>query len=182
MDDKKFPNFESGIKNNGVIVFSGTVSEDVRLDRMNRINRVMIIPFIVMEAILAVLITLCFVYSFYDALYALAPILVISLIYIVWVYIPNKKNRLWYEAYLTSPFTIAIRNGIITNSYFQQSRLVAGGKSVSRVKRVIDCGEWYYIIFKFGDIGNSWVCQKDLLIQGTIEDFEKLFEGKIIRK
>ena len=153
MDDKKFPNFESGIKNNGVIVFSGTVSEDVRLDRMNRINRVMIIPFIVMEAILAVLITLCFVYSFYDALYALAPILVISLIYIVWVY-----------------------------SYFQQSRLVAGGKSVSRVKRVIDCGEWYYIIFKFGDIGNSWVCQKDLLIQGTIEDFEKLFEGKIIRK
>ena len=54
-------------------------------------------------------------------------------------------------------------------------------KPISKVKKVIDMGEWYYIIFKFGDISNSWICQKDLITQGTIEDFEKIFEGKIKR-
>ena len=27
-----------------------------------------------------------------------------------------------------------------------------------------------------------FVCQKDLLIEGSLEEFEKLFEGKIQRK
>jgi len=53
-------------------------------------------------------------------------------------------------------------------------------KYISKVKEIIDEGEWYFIIFKY-DITDTIVCQKDLIIQGTIEEFEKLFEGKIKR-
>ena len=39
-----------------------------------------------------------------------------------------------------------------------------------------DC---YYIIY--GDMDNSIVCQKNLLVEGSIEEFEELFRGKIIK-
>ena len=53
---------------------------------------------------------------------------------------------------------------------------------LSDVKQVRDFGEFYEIIFPFGKISDKFICQKDLLTIGTIEDFEKLFEGKIVRK
>ena len=49
------------------------------------------------------------------------------------------------------------------------------------VEKVIDYGDWYYFIFSFEDRDPYFVCQKNLLTQGTIEEFEALFEGKIIR-
>ena len=67
------------------------------------------------------------------------------------------------------------------------SRSVVGGKEtlvttpLDKVKTILDYGDWYYIIFKFGDMSNSWICQKDLIVKGTNEEFEKIFEGKIKR-
>ena len=52
---------------------------------------------------------------------------------------------------------------------------------VKNIKKIEDYGDWYYIRFKF-DITASVVCQKNLIVEGTIEDFEKLFADKIIRK
>ena len=45
-----------------------------------------------------------------------------------------------------------------------------------------DFGEYYVLIFR--DSGNlsQIICQKDLLINGTIEQLEELFDGKIVRK
>ena len=45
------------------------------------------------------------------------------------------------------------------------------------IKSVYDYGEYYH--FWQGDM---FLCQKSLLVQGTLEEFEKLFDGKIIRK
>lgn len=53
-------------------------------------------------------------------------------------------------------------------------------RSLSKVKKVIDMGKSYYVTFYFKIDG--FLCQKNLLKQGTIEDFENLFEGKIVRK
>lgn len=53
-------------------------------------------------------------------------------------------------------------------------------KPMKKIKRVLDDGDCYYIIY--GDINNSIVCEKNLLKEGTIEEFEKLFEGKLVRK
>lgn len=55
-------------------------------------------------------------------------------------------------------------------------------RKISKVKKVLDCGEVYYIIFKFGDITNSWICQKNNIINGTIEEFESLFQTKLVKE
>lgn len=53
---------------------------------------------------------------------------------------------------------------------------------ITDVKEVQDYGEFYYIVFPCRFITSIFVCQKELLSSGTIEDFEALFEGKIMRK
>ena len=52
--------------------------------------------------------------------------------------------------------------------------------SIDSVYQVIDYGEWYYFKFNFGERDRFFVCQKSLLTEGTIEEFEKLFEDKIV--
>lgn len=54
-------------------------------------------------------------------------------------------------------------------------------KLVSNVKKVIDYGDFYHIIFGI-NFNSKFICQKDLIKEGTLEKFENLFEGKIIRK
>ena len=49
------------------------------------------------------------------------------------------------------------------------------------VKRIVDRGHSYDIIFNFPKRNNSFICQKDLITQGSIEEFEQLFKDKIIR-
>lgn len=70
---------------------------------------------------------------------------------------------------------ITIENGQITNG----NTFNTVTKPLSKVKKVIDCGDWYAIVFKFGGLSNSWICHKALLVQGTIDEFEKLFDGKL---
>ena len=50
------------------------------------------------------------------------------------------------------------------------------------VLKVLDYGEWYYLIFNYPDRDPYFVCQKNLLAQGTLTEFEALFEGKIERR
>ncbi len=50
------------------------------------------------------------------------------------------------------------------------------------VKQVRDFGEFYELTFPFGKISDKFICQKNLLTIGTIQEFESLFDGKIIRK
>lgn len=54
-------------------------------------------------------------------------------------------------------------------------------RQIVDVKKVIDCGEFYYIKYYYPYYRYA-LCQKDLITQGTIEEFEQLFEDKIIRK
>ena len=50
------------------------------------------------------------------------------------------------------------------------------------VKKIIDEGKWYQIIFYFPYKVSDCICQKDLITQGSIEEFEKIFEGLIVKK
>ena len=51
--------------------------------------------------------------------------------------------------------------------------------SLQSIKSIIDYGEWYYFEFDFTNRDIYYICQKDLLTQGTLEDFEILFSRKI---
>ena len=53
-------------------------------------------------------------------------------------------------------------------------------RTIGDVKTVYDYGEFYMMIFPFGKVSSSFICQKDLLTQCALEDFEKLFDGKIV--
>lgn len=55
-------------------------------------------------------------------------------------------------------------------------------KHIADVKSCVDYGEFYQLLFPIGKISYSFICQKNLLTKGTLEEFESLFEGKIIRK
>ena len=54
-------------------------------------------------------------------------------------------------------------------------------KLIKDAQALHDYGEFYQVVFS-GGISAWFICQKDLLTQGTLEDFEALFEGKIVRK
>ncbi len=55
-------------------------------------------------------------------------------------------------------------------------------REISKAEKVTDYGEFYYISFTFGNKSENFICQKDLLVEGTLEEFEALFEGKIERR
>ncbi|MBD5092467.1 MAG: hypothetical protein HDT36_03695 [Clostridiales bacterium] len=52
---------------------------------------------------------------------------------------------------------------------------------ISDVVKVKDLKYGYYIYFAKKSAMKSCVCQKDLLVEGSLEDFEKLFKNKLVR-
>ncbi len=59
---------------------------------------------------------------------------------------------------------------------------IYAGREFDDVKKVIDWGNLYQFIFYFPHKDAMFFCQKNLIKEGTIEEFEKLFEGCIVRK
>lgn len=55
-------------------------------------------------------------------------------------------------------------------------------RTLSQVKKVIDRGDWYHICFYYPYRNPRFICQKDLIKEGTIEEFEAMFADKMKRK
>lgn len=89
-------------------------------------------------------------------------------------YIPYSKK----EKEKIVPRRIYILNDCITS----QANQTVETRYINDVKVVKDYGEFYELVFPFGKVSYGFICQKDLLVTGTLEDFERLFEGKIERK
>lgn len=94
-------------------------------------------------------------------------------------------------------FVTAIISGIMykcptrklpTDVCIEQDKIVINYKfnsqtlDINGVKAVYDYRDFYEIIPKNKFILAVFVCQKDLLTSGTLEEFETLFEGKTVRK
>lgn len=92
------------------------------------------------------------------------------------LYVPSRSVifRLPREVIINSDTIICRIEGI-------KESIKPKTKKISKIKKIIDSGDWYYITFK-GDFTESIICQKNLIIEGTIEEFEELFKDKIIRK
>ncbi len=84
----------------------------------------------------------------------------------------NIKNK---HRLANTPRRIAIDDGYIIciADAFEE------GREVSDVKKVRDFGTFYELVFSFNRASYKFICQKDLLVQGSLEEFEKLFEGKL---
>lgn len=101
--------------------------------------------------------------------YALMCIIIPSLLFI-----PKRKK----EKLLLTPKKIQITDETIicTADKFTDSRFI------SAVNKVYDYGDFYFISFVFGNISEKYVCQKNLLSEGTLDQFEKIFEPKLVKK
>ena len=73
-------------------------------------------------------------------------------------------------------YTVEIAKDVLT-AYLNQDSIT---REFQDVKNVIDKGDFYIINFYFPH--TQMLCQKDLIIQGTIEEFEKIFEDYLVRK
>ena len=55
-------------------------------------------------------------------------------------------------------------------------------KNLSDVKQVKEYLDFYAISFRIGNISNIFICQKDLLVKGTLDEFDELFIEKLVLK
>ena len=62
------------------------------------------------------------------------------------------------------------------------SEEISPKRTVKRVKKVCDYGEYYELVFSPFDLLSVCVCQKSLLSKGSIKEFEELFADKLIKK
>ena len=160
-----------------MIQFRGTPSEEVRKfflrshERFFRIIALFAVIFLICPMIALGIIwheTLIFVIPF-----AFSGILACILTSIPKIN-PQDKN---VDAQIPNSVTIKgdhlERVGEGANSY--------SSRKMIDVKKVRDYGNFYYLTFYFPYKDGYFVCQKDLLVEGTLEEFEKLFEDKLER-
>lgn len=83
------------------------------------------------------------------------------------------KNGKVYDGELL--WHIVIEGDTISAEGVQRSET----KSIGDIKKVVDMGNWYKIYFCFPHKSNIFLCQKDLIVQGTIEEFENIMYEKL---
>ena len=76
------------------------------------------------------------------------------------------------------PLKILIYDGLVIN----EGKDFKSTRKVSHSSKIIDFEDCYYFHFCFPHKDCRFLCQKDLITEGTIEEFENLFKDKIIKK
>lgn len=85
---------------------------------------------------------------------------------------PPKEK--YYPMIFPSKVTIDTQTGRMTT----QSSQFYAESSIGEVVKVSDEGEWYLIYVKSKE--GRFICQKDLLTNGTLDEFEKKFKDKLV--
>ena len=80
---------------------------------------------------------------------------------------PNQGNNF---------YTVEIAKDVLT-AYMGQGSIT---REFQDVKNVVDKGDFYIINFYFPH--TQMICQKDLIIQGTLEEFEELFKDYLVKQ
>jgi len=152
-----------------MIEFRGKISEDCwrYLEKIGiRVVRIAgLLPAIVLLTIGIVAIIM---WSWFFVVIALA-----SIVFFIVAIFPKKCNVVDAPTRVTIKKNIIERDGVGAKNY--------ASRELDAVKKVIDFGDWYYISFYFPRKDMSFVCQKDLIVEGTIEEFEQLFASRLVR-
>ena len=160
-----------------MIEFFGTLCEECQKDISRRNRRMIAIVFTCFTILLGIIPTIVLYVTgdedFYEFFGLAALMTIVSIVFWLPINVIRKPPQ-----GVSTDILIQIDGEYVTSSgYYGVQK-----KALSRVKKVIDAGEWYYIVFKWSGINTNFVCQKNLLQQGTLEEFEALFEGKIVRQ
>lgn len=155
-----------------MIVFSGVISDEIQIQTMKR-RKQCVFQLASISSVAIIIVSGIFWVILDGELWEwiiLSGVLVVVTLLLLWN--PRKKLPFRWEYHIT----------IDEEKIVQESPLWPKPieKPINKIKKVLDYEDVYYVIYS--DMNNSIVCQKDLLIEGTIEEFEALFQGKIIRK
>ena len=152
-----------------MIIFCGTLSNK---SKSYIIKRAKFISFIGLTFASLILLVPMILLTIKNIIYIIALIFVIFLP--VLAFLPIKGKSLQKIV----PTKIIIEKETITSegvsfNYHRQ---------ISTIKKIVDFGEYYHIFFNFSNKCENFICQKDLIINGTIEEFEQMFKDKIVKK
>ena len=158
------------IKELSMIEFKGELSKELKKIISRRLNTATYVALLLTSIVIALPLALIIKWP-----YSLGIIIGTAFMWIVFVIygLIGKKafpQRIYIEV---EDEIITLDRGI--NSHYA---------SLSDVKEVIDNGTWYDIKFYYcaRKLNMDCICQKDLLTQGTIEQFEELFKDVLVRK
>ncbi len=128
---------------------------------------------IILFTLIPIFIILMIVFYLMFDVIALYPEVIISEIILsaLALLLPNIQTK--KEKEKITPQKVYIDGDMIVS----KSNAAVDTRFMKDVKEVRDYDEFYYFVFKA--YSYRFVCQKDLLTQGTIEEFENLFTGKI---
>ncbi len=65
--------------------------------------------------------------------------------------------------------------------YYETKELSINMVGLEKVKKVIDYGNFYQICIGKESEWCKYICQKDLLVKGSIKEFERIFKRKLVR-
>ncbi len=155
-----------------MIEFKGSISQITQkhLVKKQRILALLISIF----TTLAVLPTSIWIAFYIKSYFFLNIVCAVVLVFLLLPLRPFTKGEL--AKMFPKKITIQDEYMVSVTGYGSESKLIED------VKEVRDYGEFYDIVFPIGKTSNNFICQKDLLVSGTIEEFEAKFKGKIVRK
>ena len=154
-----------------MIKFEGQISGQSLTYILNQHRRRNFISASIVAAVISVVIVVVAVLYGMVFLIGLAfPIIFVA------ISIVAKPSKNTYS--LISPQRVYIEGDTLVteNENFSFSR------TLDQVETVIDFGEGYYVKFAPAFKCPHFVCQKSLLVSGSVEEFEKLFVGKMVRE
>lgn len=152
--------------NNKYIKFKGELSKNCKKILSNNIFKVSLIAPLIPIFIMSIFVILLAIYlNVYYLLLLILPLI----LYIGCLLTP----------YLTLESTreVIIQDNII---YIKYGKYEAS-RDINDVKIILDYDNGYYFKFYFPYKFIYCFCQKDLLVEGSIEEFEKLFGDKIVK-
>ena len=160
----------SQLKEARMIKYSGEMAEKTKKFIVKAQAHAGTVATIITSCIFSIPITLVTIY--YDYIFAIAYIMLP--IVIICGSIPLSRKK-WDTV---CPLLIAIDGDDIVceGKDFRHVR------STEDIKSIKDYGDFYQILFYFPHKSLVFVCQKDLIVEGTIEEFEERFADYIVRK
>lgn len=150
-----------------MIKFDGELSTKCRLYAINRDRRLLLYVMIILMTPLVVL-NIIMALNINIFLLLFVPIFLIVII-ASYLYKPKVQKSMLCH--------IEINEEIITMEVDEKY----SERKICDVKRIIDYGEFYVIEFYFPGVLYI-VCQKKLIVEGTLDEFEHFFDVKIIKK
>lgn len=162
-----------------MVVFSGEINQTIQNEIIKKRSRqlcIMLFAVTVICIFSTLIIWLC-TKDFDGEIIKILILSGLSILITLIIFISSNH----YKCLFKWNYNIIIEEGLITVISIHQDNLKSV-KPISKIKKVIDYGNYYLLNFNKWDKSNSIVCQKDLISKGSIPEFEQIFKCKIICK